>query len=1306
MSYDKQNFVSGQTLKSEHLNNIEEGIIANENAINTKQDELVSGSNIKTINGKSILGEGDINTGSQCINNAVFFGDSITHGVYSYFNADGNRENGFDTTDEGHPRIPACFGELANANVTNNGKRGSGWVQDTRKLGNGLVMTRQTNFANYDFAAYCLGINDWIQGAPLGTFSDTPSQPAASMFMRTMSMRSVSNVDTNTTIDVVVDGEPGVPIETTLSQGYASNATIDDKLATRVKTGFIQPPYYIEVNSGYRIRAIMGYKTNDGVTTPYKIIKGTSTTATSYTIGEDPEGYNYHIITFADATDPSKNNISPTANIVKELRTPGTETNRYYVTGGVVAGTEPISTELVNGAASVYTDAERYYHPRILEYNGFKNRVRTEFIQPPYHIETNDGFVIRGIMGYTDDDYVSGTGAYIIDSAITNGTSYTIDATKGYPYKYHMITFTKTDPTANINPGEEIIKKFYVPAEDESDLVTTTAINAQQETILGGEPIETTLSQGFASNPINHTATNRVKTYYIKPPYRIEVNEGYVIRAIYGYASEDENDITGHTVVRNTSTTATVYEVRENLGHLHRITFAKANPNDNISPDEDIIKSLTTVETEIYTASIVGGTVNGTTAIATELVNGAATYSTNVDGVIKKDILRYDGDPNRVRTEFIQAPFHVETYSGYVIRTITAYNNDDYVNGTAKQIQGTSTTRTSYTVTDVDDEYTVYMLTFAKVDPNEEIRPGEKIVKKLYTPALDITVSDPVSFTGSVEEGAEGIGIYTSLSQGFASNIFNDTLTTRAKTNYIQPPYKVKAGEGYVIRSIYAYPTNDGDPTNYVEIRGLSTSLTTYEVSDESNMYHVITFAKVNNSEEITIDEDIVEYLYIPLNGDDNEGEGEGGDSGEGEDQIVIVDFTGEAKEGYEPISTQLMNGAGSARNGLPEITRYDGMLNRMRTEYIRAPFYVETKPGYIIRAVGKYSTNDYVNGSGILIKSAGDIGIESFELTDTDNYYYMITFTNADSSLNISPTEDVIKYLCKPTNVNDGEDNTGDDNKEEIIYGENVDIVGAVKGIETTLTRGYGSTTINDTQTNRVKTGFIQPPYYIEVNEGYVIRAIYSYNNNDGSTTGVRNIKATSETATSYKITDTTGYHIITFAKADNPNEEIMPNTGIVKYLYSLSTNDGGSSSGNTIENLKGKYPVIVEGTVIGNMCLCLQQIAEQNPLCKIVVYSPYNTWGQVSVGGDYTSNTRYGDESTNYALGVTNKAGYTLQDLIDVIDKVCKYYGIAHVPLSQSNICNRLTIKNIMIDGLHPSRESRPYLAAEIFGKKGFDC
>lgn len=61
MAYTKQTFIDKVTnLKAEHLNHIEDGIVANETAIGKKQDALVSGTNIKTINGQSILGEGDI----------------------------------------------------------------------------------------------------------------------------------------------------------------------------------------------------------------------------------------------------------------------------------------------------------------------------------------------------------------------------------------------------------------------------------------------------------------------------------------------------------------------------------------------------------------------------------------------------------------------------------------------------------------------------------------------------------------------------------------------------------------------------------------------------------------------------------------------------------------------------------------------------------------------------------------------------------------------------------------------------------------------------------------------------------------------------------------------------------------------------------------------------------------------------------------------------------------------------------------------------------------------------------------------
>lgn len=86
MGYTKQNFADGQTLKAEHLIKMEEGIINAEksggsgtvdsalngtstnpvqnkvvkSALDKKQDTLVSGTNIKTVNGQSLLGSGNI----------------------------------------------------------------------------------------------------------------------------------------------------------------------------------------------------------------------------------------------------------------------------------------------------------------------------------------------------------------------------------------------------------------------------------------------------------------------------------------------------------------------------------------------------------------------------------------------------------------------------------------------------------------------------------------------------------------------------------------------------------------------------------------------------------------------------------------------------------------------------------------------------------------------------------------------------------------------------------------------------------------------------------------------------------------------------------------------------------------------------------------------------------------------------------------------------------------------------------------------------------------------------------------------
>ncbi|MBR5782011.1 MAG: hypothetical protein IKY27_08555 [Bacteroidales bacterium] len=60
MGYTKQNFKSGDVLKASQLNAMDEQIALNEAALAEKQENLVSGTNIKTINGQSILGKGNI----------------------------------------------------------------------------------------------------------------------------------------------------------------------------------------------------------------------------------------------------------------------------------------------------------------------------------------------------------------------------------------------------------------------------------------------------------------------------------------------------------------------------------------------------------------------------------------------------------------------------------------------------------------------------------------------------------------------------------------------------------------------------------------------------------------------------------------------------------------------------------------------------------------------------------------------------------------------------------------------------------------------------------------------------------------------------------------------------------------------------------------------------------------------------------------------------------------------------------------------------------------------------------------------
>lgn len=475
----------------------------------------------------------------------------------------------------------------------------------------------------------------------------------------------------------------------------------------------------------------------------------------------------------------------------------------------------------------------------------------------------------------------------------------------------------------------------------------------------------------------------------------------------------------------------------------------------------------------------------------------------------------------------------------------------------------------------------------------------------------------------------------------------------------------------------------------------------------------------------------------------------------------------------------------------------YDGVvaMGDMATKWVKSYASTSNTTYVAIVAPGMYEANEeimklYVNDSSLplIVKTSKAVIIESSKA-----YNFKLAIGNdlatITSSVVISDWEDEV--------LDDQQANMTDSSEPEKI--------------EYTLTQGYASEgTLNNNASHRVKTSFIYGNFSVRVNDGYVIRAIYTYPTAKVSA-NFSCVLANCTDRTKMDVMNEGRYAIITFASASDPNANISASEDIVKsltkyevklpetegcphinnavffgdsimhgvYSYFEKDTDGsilrkngfdsdsfsfyripdyfgllakatvtnnakrgsgwitdGRNLGNALEMVNktdfAQYDFaafcigindwiqgaqigsldapgntggsISDGTVVANMIACFEKIQSQNPQCKIVVYSPYICWGQYSDGGDYTSKTFYGDRSTNYALGAKNKAGYTLQDLIDVIDQVCSHYNIRHVPLSQSKVCTVDNVKDVMIDGLHPSREVRLDLAAELLELSGY--
>lgn len=532
------------------------------------------------------------------------------------------------------------------------------------------------------------------------------------------------------------------------------------------------------------------------------------------------------------------------------------------------------------------------------------------------------------------------------------------------------------------------------------------------------------------------------------------------------------------------------------------------------------------------------------------------------------------------------------------------------------------------------------------------------------------------------------------LTQGYYENrsgtiVPNSSSTTRVKVNdantLIEGSYRIELNPGYVIRAISVCSASKNDA---VDVVTSSQNLTSYSFtpSDNVKIYSCITICKTNANASISASEDIVKYFgeieRVPgiierLSNLEN----------------VLPPIESRSSEiilslGYETYEYKITQGYYKKENN--NTMTQGSLATRVKlgdiNNLVVGSYRIELNSGYVIREICVCDSSK-ANASTV-VSSSSLKTVYDFTPSDESKIYSCITLCKTDASANVSPSENIIKYfgpIEKVVTENVGNRLKEVESKLDTVYYNQ--IISKAVFMGDSITHGvysYWNSGIKD-DAHRYNGFDISTPSSVEQATAYHgihyyfgkiagnVTCINLAKRGSGYVRDGRGLGNALEVANDYDFSDV-DFVALCFGINDYINHQTI-----------------------------GDISTMAANTVIGNMARVVQKILTDNPLCKVVAYSPYNAWGQVSKGGDYSENVLYGDESTDYALGYAI-SGHTLQDYVDAIDAVCQHYGIQHVPLSQSNVVNRLTIKNIMIDGLHPSKESYPKLAAEVYGKGNY--
>ena len=111
-------------------------------------------------------------------------------------------------------------------------------------------------------------------------------------------------------------------------------------------------------------------------------------------------------------------------------------------------------------------------------------------------------------------------------------------------------------------------------------------------------------------------------------------------------------------------------------------------------------------------------------------------------------------------------------------------------------------------------------------------------------------------------------------------------------------------------------------------------------------------------------------------------------------------------------------------------------------------------------------------------------------------------------------------------------------------------------------------------------------------------------------------------------------------------------------------------------------------DGTISGNIRYGLRWLAENYQNAKIFAISPINS-------------TSHGNVSNGWSRGARLNNPHTLQEVADMIEYWCDYYGITYINELSNGFINNYNAENYLKDKIHPTKKGHDMLAFELSKK-----